>query len=231
MYRGPANPFQTQRVVALLAIIGLSWFVISSLRPDEARMSLWGGQSPFAQSQSSAPLAAAIAQPSGGITGMTAQQTGRGSGPFGGGTTPQGNPLRDAHAVMTQGYGVGSHAPAEIWGAIDLAIDGDGDGVADPQGSYGKPIYASHDGVAKVTPNSVPAGNHVWIINDEFKTGYSHLEKFAIENGQQVHAGDLIGYIGTTGQSSGPHLDYQIWKMINGAWVNQNPLDYGGADK
>lgn len=226
MYDRPSGPLSGQRLIAILAVVGLAWFVIGSLQPGPSRISMWGGQNPFAQGKA-AGQSAPVAQ-GGGITGQTVAQAGRG---LGGGLVPEGNPLRDAKAVMTQGYGVGSHAPADAWGAIDLAIDGDGDGSADPQGSLGRPIYATHAGVVKVTPNSVPAGNHVWVINDEYKTGYSHLAGFAVESGQQVQAGDLIGYLGSTGQSSGPHLDYQVWKMVNGSWVNQNPLDYGGADR
>jgi hypothetical protein len=144
-----------------------------------------------------------------------------------GGLRPDGCPVRSGHIVMTQGYGMGTHAPAHIWGAIDLALDGNGDGQADPDGSWGKPIHATHSGVARVQSNTWPAGNHVWIINESYKTGYAHLQEFAVVEGQVVQEGDLIGYIGSTGQSSGPHLDYQVWQKINGAWVNQNPLDFG----
>lgn len=140
---------------------------------------------------------------------------------------PWGNPTDTTAAVMTQGYGTGTHAPAMIWGAIDIAIDSDGDGQADPQGSEGAPIYATHRGIIKLAPNSVPAGNHIWVLGDHYKTGYSHLKTFAVQNGQQVERGTLIGYMGSTGQASGPHLDYQIWKD----GVNQNPLDYGALTR
>jgi murein DD-endopeptidase MepM/ murein hydrolase activator NlpD len=131
---------------------------------------------------------------------------------------------------MTQGYGVGSHAPAATWGAVDLAIDGNGDGAADPDGTFGHPIYATHSGVIKLSPDSWPAGNHIWVANDEYRSGYSHLSRFAVADGQTVRPGDVIGYIGTSGMSSGPHLDYQVWQMQGGQWVNQNPLDYGALD-
>ncbi|PDV99509.1 M23 family metallopeptidase [Candidatus Chloroploca asiatica] len=139
---------------------------------------------------------------------------------------PYGNPLRATSTVMTQGYGVGTHAPAHVWGAIDLAIDSTGNGMADPQGSWNHPIYATHDGVVTVTPNSYPAGNHVWIVNDAYRTGYAHLATFTVSNGQVVARGDLIGTMGSTGMSSGPHLDYQVWEKVNGAWINRNPLDF-----
>jgi murein DD-endopeptidase MepM/ murein hydrolase activator NlpD len=136
---------------------------------------------------------------------------------------PWGNPTDNAHAVMTQGYGVGTHAPAAVWGAIDIAIDGDGDGDADPRGSDGAPVYATHTGIVEITPNSVPAGNHIWVRGAHYRTGYSHLKAFAVETGQIVTRGMLIGFIGSTGESSGPHLDYQVWEDD----VNKNPLDFG----
>ena len=136
---------------------------------------------------------------------------------------PWGNPTDNAAAVMTQGYGVGSHAPAAIWGGIDIAIDGDGDGRADPQGSDGVPIYATMRGIVEVTPDSEPGGNHVWVRGERYKTGYAHLKAFAVETGQAVSRGTLIGYMGATGHASGPHLHYDVWKD----GVNQNPLDYG----
>lgn len=143
---------------------------------------------------------------------------------------PVGNPLRSPRSIITQGYGVGTHAPAEAWGAVDLAIDGDGDGVAgspaDLAASQGAPIYATHRGVVRVTPNSVPAGNHVWVTGDGWKTGYAHLSSFSVESGQTVQRGDQIGTVGSTGQSSGPHLDYQVWAMEDGRWVNHNPLEF-----
>ncbi len=140
---------------------------------------------------------------------------------------PQGNPLKVANTVMTQGYGTGTHAPANVWGAIDLAVDGDNDGEADPEGTQGQPVYATHSGIVKTSRNTWPAGNHLWVINQHYKTGYAHLEDFAVANGQMVQPGDLIGHVGSTGQSSGPHLDYQVWQKQGDQWVNQNPMHFG----
>jgi murein DD-endopeptidase MepM/ murein hydrolase activator NlpD len=136
---------------------------------------------------------------------------------------PWGNPTDSTRSQMTQGYGVGSHAPASVWGGVDLAIDGDGDGNVDPGGSMGAPLYATMSGVIEVTPNSMPAGNHIWIKNERYKVGYGHLKDFAVQTGQTVQRGDLIGYMGSTGQSSGPHLHYHIWQD----GVNVNPMDFG----
>ena len=61
-------------------------------------------------------------------------------------------------------------------------------------------------------------------------TGYLHLSRFAkgIAVGKRVSQGDLIGYVGSTGTSTGPHLDYRIWKNgtpINPLSVPQNPAE------
>ncbi len=136
---------------------------------------------------------------------------------------PWGNPIGSPRAVMTQGYGIGTHAPAEIWGGIDLTIDGSGDGRPDPAATWNAPLYATMSGVIEIRPNSVPAGNHVWIKNKRYKVGYGHLQSFAVKSGQLVERGDLIGYIGATGVATGPHLHYHIWE----GGVNVNPLKFG----
>lgn len=116
--------------------------------------------------------------------------------------------------VLTQGYGVGSHAPAAIWGAVDLAVDSNGDGYADQAGSWYQPIVATHDGRVTVTLDSYPGGNYVSIIDPSgvWRTGYGHLALVTVLSGQFVRAGDQIGLMGSTGASSGPHLDYQVWR-------------------
>ncbi len=115
--------------------------------------------------------------------------------------------------VMTQGYGVGSHAPAETWGGIDLAIDGDGDGVAEPDASWGAPVIALHAGRARVVPNSWPGGNWVEIAHPDgvTVTKYGHLAEILVASGADVQAGQQIGTVGSTGQSSGPHLHLEYW--------------------
>jgi murein DD-endopeptidase MepM/ murein hydrolase activator NlpD len=207
-------------ILLILALIGLGYLLLQT-RQGPAELSSWSGKgNPFAAS-----VAGGLPQPAlqpQGIVLQAAPQTGRGE-PVGDADTPTGNPLGLPNTVMTQGYGVGSHAPANIWGAVDLAIDGDGDGQADPQGTDGTPVYATHDGVVQLARNTYPAGNHIWVLGTHFKTGYSHLKDFAVQDGQAVKRGDVIGYVGSTGESSGPHLDYQVWQD----GVNVNPLDFG----
>lgn len=129
---------------------------------------------------------------------------------------PLGCPVQPAagRVVMTQGYGVGSHAPAAIWGAVDLAVDGDGDGYAEPGASWYAPVVATHDGNVRVTLDSYPGGNHVWVMEPGgvWRTGYAHLALVMVTSGQFVRAGEVIGLLGNTGLASGPHLDYQVWR-------------------
>ncbi|HJZ48133.1 MAG TPA: M23 family metallopeptidase [Roseiflexaceae bacterium] len=218
---GDAWPYLTRgrKVLLILALIGLGYLLLQT-RQSPTQISAWNAN-PFAI----APVKLANVQPPA-IAVEAAPQTGRGQ-PIAGDDTPSGNPLGLPNTIITQGYGVGSHAPANIWGAVDLAIDGDGDGKADPQGTEGTPVYATQAGVVQLASNTYPAGNHIWVIGDHFKTGYSHLKGFAVQDGQAVKRGDLIGYVGSTGESSGPHLDYQVWKD----GVNVNPLDYGALDQ
>lgn len=206
---------------ALLALLGLGYLWLQLGRGDDVRVSRW-------RSVGGADAAGVTAPAPAGLSGVARAQQGRGLP--GGNLQPQGNPLQASNAVMTQGYGVGSHAPAETWGGVDLAIDSDGDGYADPDGSWDHPVYATHDGVVKLTPNSYPAGNHIRIANEQYRSGYAHLASYAVEDGATVRRGDLVGYVGSTGQSSGPHLHYDTWVLQGGAWVNVNPLDYGALD-
>jgi murein DD-endopeptidase MepM/ murein hydrolase activator NlpD len=226
MYSAHSNSSLLRVIVCLLAVAGLGWLLLRVARPSSAQLSLWNGGASAAIAASLAERGAPEAK--GGIN-ITVQQVGQGM-PIENTIRPQGSPLQSASGVVTQGYGVGSHAPADVWGGIDMALDGNGDGSADPQGTLGKPVYATHSGVVKASRDTWPAGNHIWIINDGWRTGYAHLLDFAVENGQEVQAGALIGYIGSTGQSSGPHLHYDVWEMADGGWVNRNPYDYGAAD-
>ena len=224
MYPAHSQLSLARLAVIVLAVVGLGWLLLRVARPTTTQMSVWSGAHAAIADNMAAPVAAA----SGGIN-ITTQQVGQGL-PAEDALKPHGNPLQSTNSVVTQGYGVGSHAPAETWGAIDLAMDGNGDGNADPDGTLGQPIYATHSGVVKLASDTWPAGNHIWVTNDSFRTGYSHLQGFAVENGQEVQQGTLIGYVGSTGAASGPHLDYQVWEMVDGAWVNRNPYDFGGAD-
>lgn len=88
----------------------------------------------------------------------------------------------------------------------------------------GTPIYASKSG--KVTVASYQAGgagNYVSINHgDGFSSVYMHMTHYIVSAGQYVNAGQVIGYVGSTGISTGPHLHFGI--SYNGSYVN--PMDY-----
>ncbi len=85
---------------------------------------------------------------------------------------------------------------------------------AAPQGT---PIYASADGTIKLAGNSGNGyGNHV-IINHGYgyETLYGHMVKVKSKVGQKVKRGEVIGWVGNTGKSTGPHLHYEVHKNGN----------------
>ena len=78
----------------------------------------------------------------------------------------------------------------------------------------GTPIYATGDGQVMRADNGERGyGNHV-VINHGFGylTLYGHMSRFAVRPGQKVKRGDIIGYVGSTGLSTAPHLHYEVIK-------------------
>ncbi|MBF0597567.1 peptidoglycan DD-metalloendopeptidase family protein [Faecalibacter rhinopitheci] len=77
----------------------------------------------------------------------------------------------------------------------------------------GTPIYATGDGTVKMAGMNAGYGNVVILKHSKgFETLYAHMSRIKARNGQKVKRGDLIGYVGTTGLSTGPHLHYEIHK-------------------
>lgn len=85
------------------------------------------------------------------------------------------------------------------------------------------PIYASADGVVQIAKNSTSFGNYV-VLNhgNGFLTKYGHMQRYIVQPGQFVNRYQIIGYMGNTGRSVGPHLHYEVWR--DGIAVN--PLAY-----
>ena len=83
----------------------------------------------------------------------------------------------------------------------------------------GTPIYATRTGRVTIASYSNSAGNYVSINHgDGFSSIYMHMLRSVVSSGQAVSAGQLIGYVGSTGISTGPHLHFGISK--NGVYVN-----------
>ena len=89
--------------------------------------------------------------------------------------------------------------------------------------SSGTPIVATRDGKVTVAKYSSSAGYYVTLSHgDGFSSQYMHMTHYIVKVGQQVSAGEVIGYVGSTGASTGPHLHFSI--LYNGSHVN--PANY-----
>ena len=127
---------------------------------------------------------------------------------------PSAHPIQNSIA-FTSGYGVRSdpfRGRAAMHAGVDLA------------GPLGTPIYATADGiVGRAEYNNGGYGNLVEINHGQgIQTRYGHLSRFAARAGQRVRRGDLVGYMGSTGRSTGSHLHYEV--RIDGRAVNPIPF-------
>lgn len=92
--------------------------------------------------------------------------------------------------------------------------------LAAPQGT---PVYATADGVVEMARYYGSYGNYVQIGHGgDLETRYAHLSGYTVRLGDEVRKGDLIGYVGSTGRSTGPHLHYEV-RVAN---EPVNPIPY-----
>ncbi|MGC1371422.1 MAG: M23 family metallopeptidase [Candidatus Sulfotelmatobacter sp.] len=85
--------------------------------------------------------------------------------------------------------------------------------------SYGQPVIAPADGVVTFADFLGGYGKAIMLDHGHgISTRYGHLSGFAVTMGEEVHRGDVIGYVGTSGRSTGPHLHYEV--RINDTPVN-----------
>ncbi len=85
----------------------------------------------------------------------------------------------------------------------------------------GTPVHATADGVVTLAGRNGGAGNMVRLRHPNgYETNYLHLSKYGngVRRGAQVSQGQVVGYVGSTGLSTGPHLDYRV--KHNGRWIN-----------
>lgn len=89
---------------------------------------------------------------------------------------------------------------------------------------YGMPVHAAADGVVQFAGRHGGHGNFVRLGHGGgLGTGYAHLSRIAVSPGSSVRRGQVIGYVGSTGLSTGPHLHYEMYRngrTINPAGVN-----------
>ena len=121
------------------------------------------------------------------------------------------------HSCISQGFGCNSYwfeqyepgcpYPHRIHTGIDIA------------GTYGLPIIAADTGVVYFYPGSYGYGNYVVMVHGNgYSTLYGHLSRFngSMQSGMIVARGDVIAYEGSTGNSTGPHLHFEI--RVNNVW-------------
>lgn len=129
--------------------------------------------------------------------------------------------IYDRLPYISQGFGENPqiYAPFGINGhnGIDIAA------------AIGTPIYASHSGKITYATQTSGYGKYAQIKDSEKETTYGHMSKFEGSN-RDVKAGDIIGYVGSTGFSTGPHLHFglkPIPRDINNGYKGSiDPMPY-----
>ena len=135
--------------------------------------------------------------------------------PSGGGSVDSGDL---SFAWPLAGYGYGSIT--QYYGGMYSGTPHKGLDIGVP---YGTPIYASESGQVLSAEYHWSWGNNVLIWhNGTYSTRYAHCSSLAVSAGEYVQKGQVIGYVGSTGQSSGPHLHFEVYQ--NGTRVD--PLGF-----
>jgi len=117
---------------------------------------------------------------------------------------------------VSSGYGMRQH-PILGYTRMHAGID-----FAAP---YGSPIYAATDGIVEFAGRHGGHGNYVKLRHGGgIATGYAHMSRIAASIGQRVRRGQVIGYVGSTGLSTGPHLHYELYR--NGVNINPNSVKF-----
>ena len=119
-------------------------------------------------------------------------------------------------ASLSSGYGMRRH-PILGYNKMHRGLD-----FSAPRGT---PIVAAGDGVIEVAGRNGSYGKYIRIRhNGTYKTAYAHMKGYArgMRAGKRVRQGQTIGYVGTTGRSTGPHLHYEV--LRNGAQMNPRKL-------
>lgn len=93
---------------------------------------------------------------------------------------------------------------------------------------YGTPIHAVSDGVVEFAGWHGGHGNMVKLAHaGGLGSGYAHMSRIAVSPGMRVHQGDVIGYVGSTGLSTGPHLHFEIYR--GGVPVNPGSVNFAAS--
>ncbi|MEM8716390.1 MAG: M23 family metallopeptidase [Cyanobacteria bacterium P01_G01_bin.4] len=90
----------------------------------------------------------------------------------------------------------------------------------------GAPIYSSDAGTVEVANHGGAIGLQVMLNHDSHRTIYGHMSQLAVSPGQSVQRGHLIGYVGSTGDSTGPHLHFTVYERQLNGWERIDPANY-----
>ncbi len=126
-------------------------------------------------------------------------------------------------ARMSSGFGMRRH-PVLGYNKMHKGVD-----FAAPRGT---PIYAAGSGVVTKASRFGGYGNYIKIRHKNgLETAYAHLNKYAkgVKSGSRVQQGQVIGYVGTTGRSTGPHLHFEV--LQNGKQVNPKSIKSSAGQK
>jgi murein DD-endopeptidase MepM/ murein hydrolase activator NlpD len=122
--------------------------------------------------------------------------------------------IAPARGILTDGFG-GRSDPFTRQPGQHNAID--------ISSAVGQPVRAPADGIVVKAEWANGYGNVIYISHGYgYSTRYGHLHGFSVKAGARVKRGDVIGYVGSTGRSTGPHLHYEV--RVNNTPVN--PLEY-----
>jgi len=186
-------------------------------REEELRQEIMAAQADYyaaLSAEEAARLAAANKNNVAGGGSGNSGNSGGSSSNSGGGSSGFVAPL--SYMTVTCAYGWRIHP---IWGdkrfhtGVDLAAN------------QGAPIYAIASGTVTTAGYSDAYGYNVSLSHGNgYGSMYAHMTNYTVSAGQYVSQGEIIGYVGSTGWSTGPHLHFEIY--LNGSTVN--PMDYVG---
>ncbi len=124
--------------------------------------------------------------------------------------------MRPVPGWETSGYGMRRH-PILGYSRMHRGIDF--------HAAYGSPIYAVSDGRVEFAGRHGGHGNFVKLDHGGgLETGYAHMSRIAVTPGERVRRGEVIGYVGSTGLSTGAHLHFEVYR--NGQTVNPASVSY-----
>ncbi|NJK64578.1 MAG: M23 family metallopeptidase [Synechococcaceae cyanobacterium SM2_3_1] len=122
-----------------------------------------------------------------------------------------------APVPITSGFGMRTHpisGTMEFHQGVDLGAP------------LGTPILAAFSGQVVQAAMSGGLGNVVSLEHGNKRTRYGHMEKFNVAMGETVSQGSVVGYVGSTGLSTGPHLHFELWQQApTGGWVALDSTD------